>query len=144
MVRQQVREMGGKDFVLFTGVDEYLWKSDGRYIYPSGMHNSMAIIPGDFDSITTTAKQHLMPFGEYLPFVEHLEWLGNIYTALTGTQVGEGIRPGKGDEPIAVPMPLSVILSLCLYISLFSSLRLCVSDYLCMCTCMGVCMCVCA
>ena len=105
MVRQQVREMGGRDFVLFTGVDEYLWESDGKYIYPCGMHNSMAIIPGGFDSITTTAKQHLMPFGEYLPFVEHLEWLGNIYTSLTGTQVGEGIRPGKGDEPIAVPLP---------------------------------------
>lgn len=105
LVRQQVREMGGKDFVLFTGVDEYLWEPDGKYMRPRGMHNSMAIIPGDFDTITTHAKQHLMPFGEYLPFVEHMEWLGALYTELTGTQVGEGIRPGKGDEPITVAIP---------------------------------------
>jgi apolipoprotein N-acyltransferase len=69
------------------------------------MYNSMAIIPGGFDSITTTSKQHLMPFGEYLPFVEHLEWLGKLYTELTGTQVGEGILPGSGDSPISVSVP---------------------------------------
>ena len=106
LVRQQVKELGGQDFVLFSGADEYLWESaDGQSLRPRGMHNSMAIIPGGFDSITTTAKQHLMPFGEYLPFVEHIEWLGKLYTELTGTQVGEGIHPGKGDAPIAVAVP---------------------------------------
>ena len=107
LVRQQVRELGGQDFVLFTGVDQYRWeqKENSVHLTPRGMYNSMAIIPGGFESITTTSKQHLMPFGEYLPFVEELEWLGKIYTELTGTQVGEGIIPGSGDDPIAVPMP---------------------------------------
>ncbi len=105
LVRKQVREMGGQDFVLFTGVDEYLWEDTPTAMLPRGMYNSMAVIPSGFDSITTTAKQHLMPFGEYLPFVEHLEWLGNLYTELTGTQVGEGIHPGKGDNPINVAIP---------------------------------------
>ncbi|MBQ8375756.1 MAG: apolipoprotein N-acyltransferase [Akkermansia sp.] len=107
MVRQQVRELGGQDFVLFTGVDQYRWLRDKErgYLYPRGMYNSMAIIPGDFDSITTASKQHLMPFGEYLPFVEHMEWLGKLYTELTGTQVGDGIHPGKGDEPVTVAIP---------------------------------------
>ena len=107
MVRSKVREMGGQDFVLFTGVDQYRWeteKNTGR-LRPRGMYNSMAIIPGGFDSITTANKQHLMPFGEYLPFVEHLEWLGKLYTEMTGTQVGDGIHPGTGDEPISVSVP---------------------------------------
>lgn len=107
MVRSKVREMGGQDFVLFTGVDQYRWETDettGR-LRPRGMYNSMAIIPGGFDSITTANKQHLMPFGEYLPFVEHLEWLGKLYTEMTGTQVGDGIHPGTGDEPITVSVP---------------------------------------
>ncbi len=107
LVRQKVREMGGQDFVLFSGVDQYRWEKDEekKLLTPRGMYNSMAIIPGEFDSIITANKQHLMPFGEYLPFVEHLEWLGDIYTELTGTQVGDGIHPGEGDSPICVPMP---------------------------------------
>ena len=107
LVRQQVREMGGQDFVLFTGVDQNRCAptdKPGAYA-PRGMFNSMAIIPGGFDSITTTSKQHLMPFGEYIPFAEEIEWIGQIYSELTGTQVGEGIRPGTGDEPIPVAMP---------------------------------------
>ena len=107
MLRSKVREMGGQDFVLFTGVDQYRWETDAATgkRRPRGMYNSMAIIPGGFDSITTTSKQHLMPFGEYLPFVEHLEWLGKLYTEMTGTQVGDGIHPGTGDDPISVSVP---------------------------------------
>lgn len=107
LVRRQVREQGGKDFVLFTGVDQFRWERDKElgHLRPRGMYNSMAIIPGGFDSITTASKQHLMPFGEYLPFVEHMEWLGKLYTELTGTQVGDGIHPGSGDEPITVAVP---------------------------------------
>lgn len=107
MVRQQVRDMGGKDFILFTGVDENCWVPTGKEdeYRPGGLYNSMAIIPGGFDTITTTAKQHLMPFGEYIPFAEEITWLGQLYSQMTGTQVGEGIRPGKGDEPLPVAVP---------------------------------------
>ncbi len=107
LVRQQVKEMGGKDFVLFTGVDQNIWEptGDSKGYLSRGMYNSMAIIPGGFDSITTVSKQHLMPFGEYIPFVEEIEWIGKLYSELTGTQVGEGIRPGQGDEPIPVTVP---------------------------------------
>lgn len=107
LVRQQVKEMGGKDFVLFTGVDQNIWEptGDSKGYLSRGMYNSMAIIPGGFDSITTVSKQHLMPFGEYIPFVEEIEWIGKQYSELTGTQVGEGIRPGQGDEPIPVTVP---------------------------------------
>lgn len=69
------------------------------------MYNSMAIIPGGFDSLTTVSKQHLMPFGEYIPFVEEIQWIGDLYSQMTGTQVGEGIRPGTGDDPIPVSVP---------------------------------------
>ncbi len=107
MVREKVRELGGQDFVLFAGVDQPIWQTapDGRLSRPRGMYNSMAIIPGGFDSITTTAKQHLMPFGEYIPFAEEITWIGQLYSELTGTQVGEGIRPGTGDEPFPVAVP---------------------------------------
>lgn len=106
LARQRVREMGGQDFVLFTGVDELLWQVTPRGLFPCGMLNSMACIPGGFDSISTASKQHLMPFGEYIPLVQEIEWIGKLYSELTGTQVGEGIRPGEGTEPFFnVPVP---------------------------------------
>ena len=119
-VRELVREMGGQDFVLFTGVDEWLQERnpETQRLESRGMYNSLACIPGGFDSIFTVAKQHLMPFGEYIPLADSVEWINRSYTEITGTQVGDGIRPGSGSEPMVVPVPgtdktVSVIPAIC-------------------------------
>ncbi len=118
-LRTRVREMGGQDFVLFAGVDEYLVDTDqdGKRRY-EGMLNSMAVIPDDFASIFTVSKQHLMPFGEYIPLAQDIKWIGELYSEITGTQTGEGIIPGEGYEPLSVPLPnseqkISVIPAIC-------------------------------
>ena len=105
LARQRVRELGGHDFVLFTGVDEILLRRSAMGNHPVGMFNSLACIAGDWTSLETVSKQHLMPFGEYIPLAQDVEWIGRIYSEITGTQVGEGIRPGKGTEPLIVPVP---------------------------------------
>lgn len=105
LARQRVRELGGQDFVLFTGVDERLVELTTVGYKQHGMLNSMACIPDGFESIRTVSKQHLMPFGEYIPLAQEVEWIGNLYSELTDTQVGEGIRPGEGTEPMSVPLP---------------------------------------
>lgn len=104
-MRRTIQEMGGQPPVIFTGADEILWVQEGEYLVPRGMHNSMAVIPGGFDSIFTHPKQHLMPFGEYVPLTQEIEWIGKAYSELTGTQVGDGIRPGSGNDPLLVPVP---------------------------------------
>ncbi len=105
LARQRVREMGGRDFVLFTGVDEWLLRAEGQDIRVVGMHNSLAMIPDGFAGIRTASKQHLMPFGEYIPLAQDVKWIGEAYSRVTGTQVGEGIRPGTGTSPIPAPVP---------------------------------------
>lgn len=102
LLRTKIREMGGHDFVLFAGVDEHLLN---KQHHKAGQYNSMLCMPGDFSTITTVSKQHLMPFGEYIPLTQEIEWVGEQYTAITGTQVGEGIRPGTGSTPLTVPVP---------------------------------------
>ncbi len=107
LLHKLVGEMGGQPFVLFTGIDEILIRQekDGR-MRPVGMMNSMAVFPNaTFEDMLTASKQHLMPFGEYIPYAEEIEWIGRSYTQITGTQVGEGIRPGTGSEPLMVPVP---------------------------------------
>ncbi len=118
-LRTLVRSMGGEDFVLFSGVDEYLIKgyNEGA-TKPSGMRNSMVIIEDDFASIRSVSKQHLMPFGEYIPLAQDIAWIGQAYSEITGTQTGDGIIPGEGTEPISVKIPgtqesISVIPAIC-------------------------------
>ena len=102
----QMRAELMQSFVLFTGVDEHKYVPvGGGQLRRRGMLNSMACIPGDFSSIVTASKQHLMPFGEYIPFAESCEWISNSYAEITGTQVGDGIHPGTGNTPLSVPVP---------------------------------------
>lgn len=104
-VRTMVREMGGSDFVVFTGADEMLWGAESGEPLPQGLHNSMAVIVGDFSGIITHAKQHLMPFGEYVPLAREIEWIGKAYETITGIATGEGIKPGNCTQPLTVPVP---------------------------------------
>ncbi len=105
MLHKLVGEMGGQPFVLFTGIDEVL-VSSGTPRRVVGMLNTMAVIPNaGFEGMLTASKQHLMPFGEYIPYAQEIDWIGRTYAEVTGTQVGEGIRPGTGSEPLMVPVP---------------------------------------
>lgn len=125
--------LGAAPFTLFAGGDEILLRDadgtatdafntilmpDGRRLSPAGMYNSLVVIPEGFDSVTTTAKQHLMPFGEYIPLVTTISWIGDAYSQLTGTQVGDGIIPGSGSDPLTLSLPdsgrrISVIPAVC-------------------------------
>ncbi len=101
-MRQMVREMGGQDFVLMTGGDELLINKE---MLQQGMFNTLSIFENGLEARQMAAKQHLMPFGEYVPLVQDYKWIGDWYSEITGTQVGEGIRPGSGDEPLMVSVP---------------------------------------
>ena len=105
LARQRVREMGGQNFVLFTGADQVLLRRSATGDHPAGILNSLVCVPEGWESLQSAAKQHLMPFGEYIPLAQDVEWIRQAYSEITGTQVGEGIRPGEGTEPLVVPAP---------------------------------------
>lgn len=97
----------GLPVVLFTGADEFRFKANAQNrLVREGMLNSMVCFTGtDFSHVQSASKQHLMPFGEYIPLADSCEWLRQIYAEVTGTQVGDGIHPGSGNEPMIVPVP---------------------------------------
>ena len=105
MVREKVQQMGGKNFTLFAGVDEIrLQREEGRLV-KRGMFNSLLCIPGDFDSMSTARKQHLMPFGEYLPYADKIDFIRTTYEEMTNTLVGDGIHRGSSTEPLSLNLP---------------------------------------
>lgn len=100
-LRDYAVSKGGCRFVLMTGGDEVVVDADGNVL---GVQNSL-IRFAEGMGIQSASKQHLMPFGEYIPLVQDFEWIGKIYQDLTNTPTGEGIRPGEGTEPLEVPVP---------------------------------------
>ncbi len=105
LARKRVGELGAPGLVLLTGGDELLLRQEGNQALIAGMLNSLICVPDGMQSIVSASKQHLMPFGEYIPLAQDIEWIGKLYSQITGTQVGDGIRPGKGGEPILIPVP---------------------------------------
>ncbi len=106
LLHRLVGEMGGQPFVLFAGMDDILLRREEGRLRAVGMYNSMAVIPNaSFEGMLAAAKQHLMPFGEYIPYADKVEFIGRAYSSITGTPAGEGIRPGSGSDPLSVPVP---------------------------------------
>ena len=110
--------MGGQGIVLFTGGDELLLRQEEGRSCITGMLNSLISVPDGMESISAASKQHLMPFGEYIPLAQDIDWIGKLYSRITGTQVGDGIRPGQGSDPLLAPVPgtnrtVSVIPAVC-------------------------------
>ncbi len=101
------RNAMGLPVVLITGADEHRFvpAENGR-LKMEGMLNSMVCLSGTkIEDMQSAAKQHLMPFGEYIPLADSCQWIQNTYSEVTGTQVGDGIHPGSGNEPMLTPVP---------------------------------------
>ncbi len=104
-LRRQVKELGGKDFVLLTGADTWGVAPRGNDWERRSVWNSLGVFEDGFSSFRRADKQHLVPFGEYIPLRDACPVLVDIYASMTGTGMGVGMLPGKGDSPLTVIDP---------------------------------------
>lgn len=97
----------GQQVVLICGADEHRFvPTESGKLKMEGMLNSMVCMGGNtIAEMQSAAKQHLMPFGEYIPLADSCQWISDSYAEVTGTQVGDGIHPGNGSEPMTAPVP---------------------------------------
>ncbi|WP_367873225.1 apolipoprotein N-acyltransferase [Luteolibacter sp. Populi] len=97
---ERVRE--GGDFTLIMGLNELEGEKKGEeyWMKENGKAwNTMTILPAD-GGLETFRKHHLVIFGEYIPFVDKLPFLAEIYEQQTGTRFGRGFAMGESLEPM--------------------------------------------
>jgi apolipoprotein N-acyltransferase len=85
--------LGTSDFTLLTGVGTRA-KEEGQF------HNSAVLFQGSYDHQQRAHKQHLVPFGEYLPFRDQLPFM----ETLLGDLLPGDFRPGASTEPLTAPI----------------------------------------
>lgn len=96
-----LREALPVDFVLITGEDEK-WTDDE--FNPSAVYNVMSAYPEHFESRRVYRKNHLVPFGEYIPLRDCLPILEDAFAFSAGGAMGANFSPGGVYEPLELPV----------------------------------------
>lgn len=72
--------------------------------------NSIAVMSPEGE-LQTYRKQHLVIFGETIPFVDSLPWLKAIYEQQAGVEFTGSFTAGVSDEPVRIPKSDGSVLS---------------------------------
>ena len=86
------------DFVLLTGGD--LAYFDWQTRLPQKSYNALVAFEEDFDGMKDRRKQHLVPFGEYIPCRDIFPWLEDAFTHSAGFRMGSTFEKGDTVEPL--------------------------------------------
>lgn len=100
----QVRTAGS--FQLIYGVNELEAEKvpDGLVPKIKGKaYNSLAVMTPS-DELQTYRKEHLVIFGETIPFIDSLPFLKKIYEEQSGVEYGGSFTPGDKLDPLPIPV----------------------------------------
>ncbi|MGB1874653.1 MAG: apolipoprotein N-acyltransferase [Akkermansiaceae bacterium] len=97
-------------FVLISGMNEFESDFDGeRAVWKQGgrQYNSIAMVlpEGQLEqSISTWRKVHLVIFGEYIPFIDQLPFLGELFKFSSGADFAGNFDAGTSTDPLIAPV----------------------------------------
>ena len=107
---EEIKSRG--EFSLLFGMLEY----EAERVVPSApltrkergkAFNSLVVLPGGESVFRTYRKQHLVLFGETIPYVEQLGVLRWLWEKSAGTEYGGSFSAGDQQEPMRLPSPLA-------------------------------------
>lgn len=104
-VRNDFRKMGGENFVLLSGGDVVELEEVANEQKVKNIRNSLVVFDDGLESARYVNKQHLVPFGEYVPLSDVCPLLMDIYASFSGSPISLGMTPGEGNEPIEIAVP---------------------------------------
>ncbi|MBT8044755.1 MAG: apolipoprotein N-acyltransferase, partial [Verrucomicrobiae bacterium] len=108
LINEEIRPLG--NFTLISGMNEFESDFDGeRATYKEGgeQYNSIATVApeGELEhSINTYRKIHLVIFGEYIPLVDQLPVLAELFKFSAGADFSGNFDAGTSTEPLVVPV----------------------------------------
>lgn len=106
LIENEIRPLG--NFTLIAGMNEFeaehvgrevRWKQGGR------QYNSIAAVPpgGSLEeNISTYRKIHLVIFGEYIPLIDKLPFLGKLFEFSAGAEFAGNFDAGTSMDPMRV------------------------------------------
>lgn len=106
LLNERVRPLG--NFTLITGMNKFEAELEGaRVVGKEGgnNYNSIAVIsPGGAieDNIKTYDKAHLVLFGEYIPFLETVPFLRDLFKFSSGADFSGNFQAGRVIKPLNV------------------------------------------
>ena len=106
LIEEEIRPLG--NFTLIAGMNEFEAVFGEEIInFKEGgeQYNSIAVIKPEGElaaNVDTYRKMHLVIFGEYIPFVEQLPFLRDLFKFSSGADFAGGFTPGKSTEPLTV------------------------------------------
>ena len=120
ILNEEVRPLG--NFTLISGMNEMEADLEGDRVMPrleGKMFNSLVTVAprGMLETnIKTYHKVHLVLFGEYIPFLNELPFLKNLFEFSSGASYVGNFQPGNLTEPMVVQLPdgeMQLIPSVC-------------------------------
>ena len=109
-------------FTLVMGLNEVEAEEEGGIFHPregGAAYNSILALPDGESRFRTYRKQHLVLFGETIPYREYLPFLDWLFRQSAGVEFSGSFSRGVGAEPLMVPLArapsgeLAVIPSIC-------------------------------
>ncbi len=93
-------------FTMLLGLTEYESERTGQALTrkaDGAGYNSMLALPAGENTFLTYRKQHLVLFGETIPYVEQLKVLQWLWELSAGTKYGGSFSAGKQKAPMRLP-----------------------------------------